>query len=157
MFGSKKENNSESRIAVGIKKSISSDTRTSGGTHTIIGSTVRIEGNINCKGDLRIDGQIKGNIKATGRLVQGHQSIIEGDVDCVNAELEGTVIGRVNCSELLTVKSSAKIEGEVVMKKLSVEPGAIFNVTCKVQGQGAEKGSEGSTLASTKVKTTKGL
>ncbi len=93
-----------------------------------------IEGNISSESNIRIDGFVKGVISTKGRLVVGVSGSISGDVICQNAEIEGKVNGSMKVGELLSLKSTSKIEGEVTTGKLSVEPGAVFAVKCSMGG-----------------------
>lgn len=93
-----------------------------------------IEGNVNSESNIRIDGFVKGTITTKGRLVVGVTGSISGDIICQNAEVEGKVNGSMKVGELLSLKSTAKVEGEVTTGKLSVEPGAIFAVKCSMGG-----------------------
>jgi cytoskeletal protein CcmA (bactofilin family) len=58
---------------------------------------------------------------------------VQGDIKCVNIDIEGKFSGKLEASELLGVKSTAKIKGEVMVGKLSVEPGAVFEATCEMK------------------------
>jgi len=100
----------------------------------IIGVNTTIKGDIILEGDFRIDGKIEGTVKTKGRIIIGKQGVIKGDAICHNADIEGTITGTLNVDDMLTLKSSAKVQGEVVMGKLAVEPGAEFNVTCSMKG-----------------------
>jgi len=93
-----------------------------------------IEGIITSESNIRIDGIVKGTISTKGRLVVGTTGVIEGDVICQNADIEGQIKGTMKIGELLSLKSTAKIEGNVKTGKLSIEPGAIFAVTCSMGG-----------------------
>lgn len=103
-----------------------------------------ITGDIAASGDIRIDGELKGNINAKGRLVVGPKGKVEGEINCNNIEVSGFIKGKINVSDLLTMKSSAKINGDIVAGKLSVEPGSIFTGTCTMgdQKQATEKSAE---------------
>jgi len=100
----------------------------------IIGSNTTIVGDINSQGDFRIDGKVEGNIKTAGRVVIGKDGSASGKIECTNADIEGKFSGELFVENLLTLKSSAKIAGDVVINKLSVEPGAEFNATCSMKG-----------------------
>ena len=100
----------------------------------IIAKNTSIVGDIKSEGDFRVDGIVEGTIKTTGRVVIGAQGTIKGTVECSNADIEGVFSGKLIVSELLSLKSSAKIEGEVFINKLSVEPNATFNATCIMKG-----------------------
>jgi len=96
----------------------------------IIASNTSITGDINSEGDFRIDGTVEGSIKTLGRVVIGVKGIVKGDVSCSNADIEGSLSGKLVVTELLSLKKTAKIKGEVFINNLSVEPGATFNATC---------------------------
>ncbi len=101
-----------------------------------------ITGEIKSAGDVRIDGKLKGNINIKGKLVIGNTGFIDGEVVCANCDVLGKVNGKVNVTEQLSLKASAIVEGEVLAKKLAIEPGAVFNVSCKMNDQ---KGGTGQT------------
>lgn len=89
-----------------------------------------MEGNITSQADFRLDGELIGNFKSTGKVVIGATGKITGDIICVNADIEGKFIGRIEVSETLNIKEKATIEGDAIVGKLSVEPGANFTATC---------------------------
>lgn len=101
-------------------------------TLNIINSGTQITGDVNSEGDMRVDGGIKGYLTSKARLVLGPTAVIEGDVKAVNVEIAGEVNGNIYVSELLTVKATAKISGDIVSNKLIIEAGATFNGTCKM-------------------------
>ncbi|EDM45259.1 hypothetical protein SCB49_05617 [unidentified eubacterium SCB49] len=89
-----------------------------------------ITGEIQSKGFFRIDGEIKGNVTTPNKVVIGKNGLIDGTLTCDNADIEGTLTGTLNVKELLSLRNTAIITGEVIAGKLSVEPGATFNATC---------------------------
>ena len=93
-----------------------------------------IEGQINSKSNIRIDGFLKGTVITQGRLVLGPEGKIEGEIQCNNADIEGTLNGTINVKELLTLKTSAKLQGDITTNKLAIEPGAVFSGTCSMGG-----------------------
>lgn len=100
----------------------------------IIGQNTTITGDIISEGDFRIDGTLDGTIKTQGRVIIGQTGFIKGKVECTNADVEGKFSGELMVTNTLTVKSSANINGDVIIGKLSVEPGASFNATCSMKG-----------------------
>jgi cytoskeletal protein CcmA (bactofilin family) len=108
-----------------------------GGQPNRIEKHTRIKGDIISEADFRIDGKLDGNVKTSGKVVIGKDGYIHGKVECVNADIEGNFNGELLVSELLSLKSSAVIEGTVSVSKLSVEPGATFNATCSMKGRGS--------------------
>lgn len=107
-----------------------------GGQPNRIEKNTRIKGEITSEADFRIDGKLDGNVKTSGKVVIGKDGYIHGKVECVNADIEGNFNGELLVSELLSLKSSAVIEGTVIVAKLSVEPGATFNASCTMKGKG---------------------
>lgn len=100
----------------------------------IIGSNTAIVGDVNSEGDFRIDGKVEGTIKTAGRVVIGKSGIASGKILCTDADIEGKFSGELFVENLLTLKSTANISGEVEIGKLSVEPGAEFNASCSMKG-----------------------
>ncbi|HKL31457.1 MAG TPA: polymer-forming cytoskeletal protein [Tangfeifania sp.] len=98
----------------------------------IISEGTSINGDISASGDIRIDGELVGNINAKGRLVIGPQGKVDGEVNCNNIEISGYIKGKITVSELLTMKASARIEGDIIAGKLSVEPGSLFTGSCSM-------------------------
>jgi len=58
--------------------------------------------------------------------------VVEGEIICQNADIEGSVKAKLQVSELLTLKSESNFEGDVTTGKLAIEPGAKFSGTCKM-------------------------
>lgn len=100
----------------------------------IIGKNSTFVGEIKSEGDFRVDGKVEGTIKTSGRVVIGKDGFIDGTIDCSNADIEGKFSGNLNVDDLLTLKATASITGDVVLGKLSVEPGANFNASCNMKG-----------------------
>ncbi|WP_196885647.1 polymer-forming cytoskeletal protein [Aureivirga sp. CE67] len=92
-----------------------------------IAKSTSITGDITSDGDFRIDGFVEGNIKTAGRVVIGKEGKVEGTITCSNADIEGTFTGQIKVSQLLSLKSTARLTGETVTGKLFVEPDALVN------------------------------
>lgn len=98
----------------------------------IIGKGTMVEGNLETFGNIRIEGKVIGNIKTKSKVALGQSSKVEGNILAQNAELAGEVSGTVEVSELLLLKPSAVVNGDIVTNKLIVESGASFNGGCKM-------------------------
>jgi cytoskeletal protein CcmA (bactofilin family) len=109
-------------------------------TINIISESTLIKGDIISNGDIRIDGELIGNIEAKGRLVIGPTGKVEGEINCNNIEVSGYIKGKLIVSELITMKASAKIYGDITAGKLSVEPGSLFTGTCSMGGSKEKDG-----------------
>lgn len=97
-----------------------------------IAKSTSITGDITSDGDFRIDGFVEGNIKTAGRVVIGKEGKVEGTITCSNADIEGTFTGQIKVSQLLSLKSTAKLTGETSTEKILVEPGALVNGTIEM-------------------------
>jgi cytoskeletal protein CcmA (bactofilin family) len=98
----------------------------------VIGKGTVLEGNIDTYGNIRIEGKIIGNIKSKSKVALGSSSHVDGNISAQNADIEGEVKGKIEISELLVLKSTAVIHGDIITGKLVVESGAIFNGGCKM-------------------------
>lgn len=97
-----------------------------------IGKGTFLEGNVETYGNIRIEGKVVGNIKSKSKVALGPQSHVDGNILAQNADIEGEVKGKLEISELLVLKATAIINGDIVTGKMVVEPGAVFNGTCKM-------------------------
>lgn len=115
----------------------------------MVGAGTTIKGDIQSNGDFRIDGTLLGSISSKGKIVIGETGNVEGEVVCRNADVSGKVKAQITVSELLTLKATAKLSGEITTSKLSIEPGAKFSGTCNMSesntGTRAEKTIEDGT------------
>ena len=100
----------------------------------VIAKNTIIVGEIKSDGDFRIDGTLEGNLTIKGKVIIGAAGVIKGTIEALNADIEGTISGQLKVFKILTVKATANISGDVVVGKLSVEPGATFNATCVMKG-----------------------
>ena len=98
----------------------------------MIGSETTINGDVHSKGDIRVDGTLNGSVKTEGKVVLGKNGIIEGDVACKNADISGILKAKISVSQLLSLKATAKLKGDIVTNKLSIEPGAEFTGSCSM-------------------------
>ena len=97
---------------------------------SLIGAGTVIVGELSAKGDIRIDGSVKGKLNVQGKIVLGNSGIIEGEIKAGSADISGVVRGMMNVSGALAMKATSKIEGDIKIGKLSIEPGAIFVGNC---------------------------
>ncbi len=114
----------------------------------IITDGTRIKGDIIASGDFRLDGILEGNIQLNGKLVIGDSGVVNGNVLCQNANIIGTVNGNLSVKELLSLHTSARVRGDILINKLSIEPGAVFSGKCRmideVKAQQEEQPAEAS-------------
>jgi cytoskeletal protein CcmA (bactofilin family) len=104
-----------------------------GNTVNLIASSTKLNGDVVTESDIRIDGQLNGNLSTSGRLIVGVGGKIIGEVKCKAAEIEGVLEGKIQVTELLTLKSTSTYSGEVITGQLMIEPGSVFSGTCKME------------------------
>lgn len=114
---------------------------TENNTINLISSGTDITGDIKSSGDIRIDGSLKGNLNTKGKVVIGPTGKVSGEVICKNSEVSGIVEGKIIVGQLLNLKASSKIFGDIVTSKLSIEPGAVFSGNCKMSDGENEGGT----------------
>ena len=95
--------------------------------------STKITGEIVSEADFRIDGTLEGTITTTGKVVIGKEGVINGNVNCSFADVEGKFSGKIEVKESLSLKSTSSVEGEVIIGKLIVESGASFNAKCSMR------------------------
>lgn len=102
-----------------------------GSINTISRGTT-IVGDVQANGDFRMDGVIQGDLTLNGKLVVGESGTITGNVICQNANVIGTILGNVTVKEQLALYATANVKGDILIGKLSIEPGATFSGSCRM-------------------------
>ncbi|MFO7853551.1 MAG: bactofilin family protein [Bacteroidota bacterium] len=108
-------------------------------TINLISNGTEITGDIKSEGDIRIDGVLIGNLSTKGKVVIGNTGKIKGEVQCKNSEVCGEIDGKINVSQLLTLKISSRINGDIITEKLSIEPGARFTGNCNMADENEQQ------------------
>jgi cytoskeletal protein CcmA (bactofilin family) len=101
-------------------------------TINLIGVGTDIKGDLESSGDIRFDGSLKGNLKTKGKVVIGSTGAIKGEVTCKNSDVEGKVEGKIQVQELLSLKSTSILLGDITARRLAIEPGAKFTGNCNM-------------------------
>jgi cytoskeletal protein CcmA (bactofilin family) len=100
------------------------------GGASLIAAGTTLKGDISSNGDIRIDGILHGNIHCTAKVVIGANGSVEGDITGQNADIMGKVKGTVHVKDLLQLKGSSYVSGNIHAAKLQIEPTANFNGQC---------------------------
>ena len=98
----------------------------------IIGKGTILKGDLETYGNIGIEGKVIGNVKTKSKIAVGQASQVHGNILAQNAEVAGEVKGKVEVTELLVLKPTAVIHGDIITNKLIVESGAKFNGGCKM-------------------------
>ncbi|GGC17598.1 hypothetical protein GCM10011386_06840 [Parapedobacter defluvii] len=101
-----------------------------GNSFNLIAQGTEITGDVSTTGDLRIDGQIQGNVTCTAKLVIGDEGKILGNITCHSGEISGAVKGQIIAKELLQLNHSASIQGDIEAMRFVVEDGASISGKC---------------------------
>lgn len=108
------------------------ENQTTSETDTIIGPSVKVEGDFVTEGNVIVEGTICGTIKTSKSLKVGPTSKIFANIWADNALIAGEIQGNLNISDKLELTSSAKIFGDIKTGNLSIAPGAILNGKCQM-------------------------
>lgn len=92
----------------------------------------KIIGTVIADSDIRIDGQLEGDLQCSGKVVIGEKGLIKGTVSCQNAEIMGKLDGKIDVRQTLAMRASSDLKGEIKTQTLIVEPNAKFNGTCSM-------------------------
>jgi cytoskeletal protein CcmA (bactofilin family) len=99
----------------------------------IIAAGTTFNGDIVSAGDCRVDGVFKGNISSNSKIFIGKNGMIEGKIKCHSIEIEGQAKADITATELLSLKASAVLTGNIRISKIAIEPGANFVGNCVMQ------------------------
>ena len=99
---------------------------------TRISAGVRLEGRLVSAGDVRVDGDVDGILYSGGRIVVGEGAGISGSIYFTNLDLLGKMKGDMFVKDVLSLKSSAVVDGNIRASKIQVEIGAQINGTCRM-------------------------
>jgi cytoskeletal protein CcmA (bactofilin family) len=102
---------------------------------TIIGKETSINGTVEAKGILRVDGKVTGQLITNGDIIVAESGIIEADVKARSISIAGTIRGNVEATGILEIEPAGKLFGDISVAKLSIGDGAVFQGACKMRNQ----------------------
>lgn len=111
------------------------------GTVTTIALGTTLNGDVECDSDMRIDGNIIGNVMCKGKVVLGPSAIVQGDMTTANADVFGTVNGNLKTDDLTCLKAASTVNGNINTGRLQIEANAVFNGQCKMTSGDTDYGS----------------
>jgi cytoskeletal protein CcmA (bactofilin family) len=98
----------------------------SGVAETIVGTSVKLKGNLKSDGDITVDGSVNGEIRTKGMVTIGPNAHVIASVRAKKVVIAGTVQGNIEAIERLTLTETGRVYGDIVANILSVAAGAIF-------------------------------
>ncbi len=103
-------------------------TSQNGGTNVVtLGPRDTLHGRLEIHGDLKIAGNVEGELKASGDVLVESTATIQASVEGSNVNVRGQVNGSVTARRRLTLGGSGKLNGDVKVSRLTVEDGATLN------------------------------
>ena len=98
---------------------------------TLLGAGTSVEGTLEFRDTIRLDGQVRGKIiSPSGTLIIGEKALVEAEVSVGTAIIKGTVNGRVEAHDSVEIYAPASINGDVVTPSISIDAGVVFNGQC---------------------------
>lgn len=110
---------------------------------TVVGPSVKIQGDLNSEGNIRIEGSVLGKVQTTQSVHVGEAAVIQADMTAGNAIIAGQVQGNIKVTGNLILQGTAKVHGDIACAILRVEDGALFSGKCNMKGAAADKRSTG--------------
>ena len=101
--------------------------------NTIIGKDTVINGTLDIKGALRVDGTVKGKINCSDCVTVGSTGIVEAEIEAESAIIAGRMLGNVVTTETIELQAKCEMEGDLKTKSLVIEQGAVFCGACNMK------------------------
>lgn len=109
---------------------------------TVIGRSIKIEGDLLSSGPIIVEGEVVGNVKTEQSLTVGENAKVTADVKAKDAVVSGTVQGNVNVQGKLELASTAEVNGDIEASTLTIAAGAVFNGRCAMTEKVAQPEEE---------------
>ena len=106
--------------------------------HTVIGSSIVIDGEITGDEDLVIQGTVKGRISLRESLFVESSGVIEADIETANVEVSGQVTGNISASEKVELRANCKVVGDIRAPRILIADGAVFKGSVDMEVKGAK-------------------
>lgn len=113
---------------------------------TVVGPSVKIQGDLNSEGNIKIEGQVAGKVKTSQNVFVSPGAKIAADVLAGNAVIGGEISGNLKISGHLVLQGTAHVAGDIACTVLRVEDGALFTGKCSMGGNGNGNGKKAPVL-----------
>ena len=118
-----------------------------GGTHpiregviSIIGPGMKVTGDCDTEGTLRIEGNVEGTVRAGKAVVVGKDGIVDGDITTQDAVIGGRVTGSLVAESRLELQATCVVEGEIHARRIKLEEGGTVNGKVQIGEAAARAG-----------------
>lgn len=109
---------------------------------TLIGEGTKLQGKVEGKGSIKIDGTIEGDIILNGNIILGEKGNINGNVICDNIYISGKINGNISCKEQLRITNTGKLFGDIEVNNFVVDENAIFEGNCKMNNNSVNRNKD---------------
>ena len=106
-------------------------------SETIIGPSVKVEGNFSGEGNIIVQGTIEGSLSTSNDIQIEEGAKVNADIEASNLKISGEVNGNIKCNGKLELASSARVNGDTETEIISIETGAVMNGQCKCNSAGS--------------------
>ena len=101
---------------------------------TFLGADCRIEGTIEFKGAIRLDGRVKGKILSNGgTLIVGEKAVVHADIRVDSIIVMGEINGTIDAKKRVEVYKPGRVNGDIAAGVISIEPGGVFTGNCSMK------------------------
>ena len=115
-----------------MTKNMKDNNNNTGSNHNMVAAGTKIIGTIETETDIRIDGELDGEIISKSKVIIGSTGLIKGKINCDSATIMGTINGTLIASNIVSLAQSAKFTGDIETNVIAIEPDAYFSGTCKM-------------------------
>lgn len=102
------------------------------GVISLVAPDMRVSGDLTTDGSVRIEGEVKGNVRAEKAVVVGKDGDVEGDIHTQDAIVSGRINGSLTAASRLEVQATARVEGDIHARRIQLEEGALLNGTVQM-------------------------
>jgi cytoskeletal protein CcmA (bactofilin family) len=100
---------------------------------TFLGHDAGVEGTIEFKGAIRLDGKVKGKIVSNGgTVIIGEKAVIEAEISVDTVIIKGVVNGSIEAARHMEAYPPARITGDIRAPKITINSGVVFNGSCQM-------------------------
>jgi len=103
-----------------------------GSSHNMVAAGTKIIGTIETETDIRIDGELEGELVSKSKVIIGTTGFIKGKINCNSATIMGTINGTITALDIVSLAKTAKFTGDIETNVIAIEPDAYFSGTCKM-------------------------
>lgn len=106
---------------------------------SVLSGSAAFKGEISIADDLRIDGNVDGDINSDGKVVIGPDGCVKGKITGKSIEVIGKILGDVIVSDIVILRASSYYEGQITARNIEIEAGASFYGNCKMESENFNK------------------